>query len=171
MNTLSVPVPPPLLLTVTPRVAVAVRPAPSRTVRPSVCAPSATVVVFHANVAVVAVPAAVKTCAPSTVSVKVIGVPDAPVSLMPTLTVPLTVALAAGLVNAAVSVDVVPFFTTKARVPVPTCPAESRTVAVSVCGPSATLLLSQASVAWLLAVPVASTVSPMLSVNVFDVPT
>jgi hypothetical protein len=38
---------------------------------------------------------------------------------MPTLTVPLTVALAAGLVNAAVSVGVVPFLMVTARVAVP----------------------------------------------------
>src|SRR5439155_668371 len=107
MNALSVPPPP----TVTLRVAVAVRPAPSRTVSPSVCGPSATVVVVHANVAVAALPEAVKTWPPSTVSVNVIGAPDAPASLMPMLTVPLTVALAAGLVNAAVSVGVVPFRT------------------------------------------------------------
>src|SRR2546427_6515433 len=111
-------VPPPLLLTVTPRVAVAVRPAPSRTVRPSVCAPSATLVVFHANVAEVAVPAAVKTCAPSTVSVNVIGVPEAPVSGMPTLTLPLTVALGAGLVKAGVSVGPVLVVTPALSVPV-----------------------------------------------------
>ena len=113
------PTPPPLLLTVTPLVVVAVRPAPSRTVSPSVCGPSATVVVVHANVAVAALPEAVKTWPPSTVSVNVIGAPDAPASLMPMLTVPLTVALAAGLVNAAVSVGVVPFLMVTARVAVP----------------------------------------------------
>jgi hypothetical protein len=76
--------------------------------------------VSQLNAAVVAVPAAVNTCVPSTVSVNVIGVPLAPVSLMPTLTTPLTVAPAAGLVNAAVSVGAVPFLTTKSRVAEPT---------------------------------------------------
>jgi len=81
-----------VFLTLTLRVAVAVRPAPSCTVRPSVCVPSLTVVVFQPNDAVVAEPEVAKTCAPSTVSVKAMGVPEAPVSDMPTLTVPLTVA-------------------------------------------------------------------------------
>src|SRR5436305_357492 len=63
--------------TVTPRAAVAVRPAPSCTVRASVCGPSPTDVVFQLNDALVAEPELAKTRVPSTVSVKAIGVPPA----------------------------------------------------------------------------------------------
>jgi hypothetical protein len=42
---------------------------------------------------------------------------------------------------------------------------------VSVIGPSGIERLSHASVAWLFAVPVARTVPPTLSVNVFELPT
>src|SRR5438067_4155350 len=94
--------------TVTVRVAVAVRPAPSLTVRLSVWEPSLAVVVLHEYVAVVAGPDVVETCVPSRRSVKLIGVPLAPVSDMPTPTVPLTVAPSAGFVKAAVSVGGVP---------------------------------------------------------------
>ena len=91
------------VVTFTPRVAVAVWPAPSRTLRPSVCGPSATLFEFQLNDAVVAVPEIVKTWLPSTVSVNTIGVPVAPVSDMPTVTLPLTVAPSAGLVKDATS--------------------------------------------------------------------
>ena len=89
--------------TVTVRLAVAVAPVPSVTVRPSVCAPVASPAVFQANVAVVAAPETVKAWAPSMVSVNVIGVPPASVAAMPMSTVPLTGEFAAGLVKKAVS--------------------------------------------------------------------
>src|SRR6266404_2033907 len=160
-----------VFLTVTPRVALAVRPAPSCTVRPSVCAPSATEVVFQANDAVVAEPDVPKTCPPSTVSVKAMGVPRAPVSDMPTLTVPLTVAPSAGAVNEAVSGAGPPpppaFCTLNARVVLPELPAASRTVATSVCVPLATRVESHGSVTWFEAsVPLTSVTPPMASVKV-----
>src|SRR3989442_2794088 len=89
----------PLLATVTLRVAVAVRPAPSRTVSPSVCEPAAYPAVFQLKVAVVAAPETVNAWAPSIVSVNAIGVPLAPLSDIPTLTVPLTGEPSPGLVN------------------------------------------------------------------------
>src|SRR5436190_296792 len=78
-------------------------PALSCTVRFSVCGPSGTLLEFQLNDAVVAVPEIVKTWLPSTVSVNTIGVPVAPVSDMPTVTLPLTVAPSAGLVKDATS--------------------------------------------------------------------
>src|SRR5207253_5328227 len=90
--------------TVMLRVAVAVRPAPSCTVSVSVCGPSATVVVFQLNDAVVLVPDVVKigVTPPSSRSVHVI-VPVPLLSLMPTGMDPLSVAPSAGLVIDAVS--------------------------------------------------------------------
>ena len=67
------------------------------------CGPSGTLLEFQLNDAVVAVPEIVKTWLPSTVSVNTIGVPVAPVSDMPTVTLPLTVAPSAGLVKDATS--------------------------------------------------------------------
>src|SRR5436309_2738799 len=96
------------LFTVTERAAVAVRPAPSRTIRFRVCGPLPTLALFQVYEAAVAVPVAVKTWVESTSSVNVIGVPLAPVSDMPTVTVPPTVAPSAGLVNDAVSIDGAP---------------------------------------------------------------
>src|SRR5438132_12256783 len=145
--------------TVTVRVAVVVRPAPSLTVRPSVWEPSLAVVVLHEYVAVVAGPDVVETCVPSRRSVKLIGVPLAPVSDIPTLTVPLTVAPSAGLVNEAPRGGGVPppaFWTLNVRVAVPLLALASRTAAVSVCGPLATRVESQGSVTWLPPVPEAS---------------
>ena len=73
--------------------------------RLSVWAPSGTLLEFQPNDAVVAVPEVEKTGAPpSTDSVKLIGVPLAFVADIPTVTMPLTVAPSAGLVNDAVSV-------------------------------------------------------------------
>src|SRR2546429_32965 len=124
--------------TVMCRMAVAVRPAPSRTVRPSVCGPSATLVEFQSNDAVVAVPEVVKTWAPSTVRVNTIGVPLAPDSLMPTVTVPVTVAPSAGLVNEAVY----GFDTLTTRDALPVAPEASRTLAVTVVEPLLTFVVS-----------------------------
>jgi len=92
-------------VTVTWSTAFAVRPAPSWTMRLSVWAPVDTLLEFQPNDAVVAAPEVVKTGEPpSTDSVKVIGVPLAPVADIPTVAIPLTVAPSAGLVNDAVSV-------------------------------------------------------------------
>src|SRR5438309_3236690 len=89
--------------TVTWRAAVAVLPAPSRTVRFSVWGPAGTLE-FHPNDAVVAGPEVEKIGdPPSTDSVKLIGVPLALVADIPTVTMPLTVAPSPGLVNEAVS--------------------------------------------------------------------
>src|SRR5947207_4723221 len=135
---------------VTPRAAVAVRPAPSCTVRASVCGPSPTDVVFQLNDALVAEPELAKTRVPSTVSVKAIGVPLAPLADMPTVTVPVTVAPSAGAVNEAASgggaVPPPAFCTLNARVVLPELPDASRTVATSVCVPLATRVESHASV-------------------------
>ena len=100
MNTLIVPGEP----TVTLRVAVAVRPPPSCTVRSSRWAPGAAVEVSQLKVVVEAVPDVVKIGVdpPSSRSVHAI-VPVPLLSLMPTGTVPLTVAPSAGLVIDAVS--------------------------------------------------------------------
>src|SRR2546426_11892160 len=59
--------------TLTLRVAVAVRPAPSCTVAASVCGPSATVVASQLKDAVAAGPAPAKICAPSALSVHTSG--------------------------------------------------------------------------------------------------
>src|SRR5256886_9213805 len=126
--------------TVTLRVAVAVRPAPSRTVRPSVCGPSATLLEFQLNDAVVAVPEVVNTWLPSTVRVNTIGVPLAPDSLMPTVTVPPTVAPSAGLVNEVVY----GFDTLTTRGALPVAPEESRALAVTVVEPLLTFVVSHA---------------------------
>ena len=91
------------LLTRTERVAVAVAPLASRTVRARVCGPSPDRLVFHEYVAVVAAVVVENTDVPSIVRVKVFDVPVAPLAAMPTATVPLTVAPSGGLVNAAVS--------------------------------------------------------------------
>ena len=73
--------------------------------RLSVWAPLGTLLEFQPNDAVVAVPEVENTGAPpSTDSVKLIGEPLAPVADIPTVTMPLTVAPSAGLVNDAVSV-------------------------------------------------------------------
>src|SRR5581483_10111291 len=90
---------------------------------------------------------------------------------MPTLTVPLTVAPAAGVVNEAASVEPpppVPFWTVMGTLNEPVAPAESRTVSVSVCAPFGTLMLFQAAVTGPLDVLlVVDTVCPaMVSVNV-----
>src|SRR5688500_3772770 len=92
----------PVLETVTVRVAVAVRPTLSVTVSPSVCAPLATPAVFHAYVAVVALTVCRETSVPSTVSTNVTAPVGLPADIR-TVVVPLTVAPAAGAVNAAVS--------------------------------------------------------------------
>jgi hypothetical protein len=133
-----------VFVTLTGRVAVAVRPAPSRTVRLRVWLPSPTVVVFQLNDALAADPDVAKTCVPSTVRVNAIGVPFAPVADMSTLTEPLTAAPLVGLVNEAARVGVPPLDTVTDRVATPTLPAESRTVAVTVCAPSGTLRVSHA---------------------------
>src|SRR5687768_7499788 len=94
------PPPPVVLLTVTVIAAVAVRPAPSVTVRFSVWAPLVRPVVFQVVVAVDAEALPLKMVAPlSTLSTNAIGVPCALLALMPTATLaPLTVAPLAGLV-------------------------------------------------------------------------
>jgi len=123
MNALSVPPPP----TVTLRVAVAVRPAPSRTVSVKACGPLAAPAVFQLKLALVAAPDVVYACVPSMASVNVIGVPLAPVSDMPMATVPVTVAPAAGLVNEAPSGDPTPpplLLTVTPRVVVAVRPAQ-----------------------------------------------
>ena len=81
------------------RVAVAVCPAPSCTVRFSVWAPAGTPVVSQLNEAVEVVPEVVKIGLPrsSRCSVQLM-VPVKPLSLIPTVTVPLTVEPSAGLV-------------------------------------------------------------------------
>src|SRR5207237_5190710 len=99
--------------------------------------------VFQLKVALVAVPEVVKTCVPSSVSVKVIGVPHAPASAILTGTVPLTVAPSVGLVieaaNAASQFD-----TLTTRAVLPMLPAESRTLAITVFEPLVSCLVSQA---------------------------
>src|SRR5438477_1257773 len=133
------------VVTLTLRVAVAVWPAPSRTVRPSVCGPSGTLLEFQLNDALVAVPGVfevLKIWTPSTVSVNTIGVPEAPVSDMPTVTLPLTVAPSAGLVNEATSCRPLATLTTRGVLPV--WPAESRALAMTVVEPSTTFVVSHA---------------------------
>src|SRR2546422_5340049 len=90
--------------TLTVRVAVAVAPLPSRTVRPSVWLPNETLFAFQLNDAVVGVPEVVKIWAPSTVTVQVM-VPVPLLSAMPTLTLPLSGVPGIGLVNHALSCD------------------------------------------------------------------
>ena len=87
------------------RVAVAVCPAPSCTVRFSVWAPAGTPVVSQLNEAVEVVPEVVKIGLPrsSRCSVQLM-VPVKPLSLIPTVTVPLTVEPSAGLVIDALGV-------------------------------------------------------------------
>ena len=122
------------VVTVTLRVAIAVRPAPSWTVRFSVCAPLGMLLEFQPNDAVVAAPELEKIGAPpSTESVKLIGVPLAPFAAIPTVTMPLTVAPSAGLVNEAVSVAG-PCVTT-VRFALPVLFTASRTLTVAVCVP------------------------------------
>src|SRR5207237_9015861 len=119
---------------VTCRVAVAVDPVPSRTVRTSVCGPPEPVI--QLKLALVAVPEVVKTCVPSSVRVKVIGVPHAPASAILTGTVPFTVASSVGLVMEAVNgAPITQFATLTARDAVPVLPAESRTVAITALEP------------------------------------
>ena len=89
----------PPLLTVTVRVAVAVAPEASSPVSDRVCTPSATVVVFQSKLAVVPLMVVVKSWAPSRVSVNVLEVPRALVSVMPIGCVPATVAPAGGELN------------------------------------------------------------------------
>src|SRR5688572_27319057 len=127
-------VPPEALLTVTVRVAEDAAPVESVTVRPSVRLPLATVVVFQENVAVVELVVVVKTCEPSTVSRYANGATP-PLTAMPTLTVALTVAPAAGLVKDATGA--VPFCTVTLRVAVAEVPAVSVTVRPSVWPPLA----------------------------------
>src|SRR5882724_12638433 len=157
-------------VTVTLRVAVAVRPAPSRTVRPRVCGPLGTLLAFQLNDAVAAVPEVVKTCVPSTVSVKTIGVPLAPVSDIPTVTLPNTVAPSAGLVNDATSGGGPPAMTT-VRLALPVLFVESRTLTVAVCvPPEAPVLFHGIEIGPLAVVAVVATAVPsMLSVR-FRVP-
>jgi hypothetical protein len=143
--------------TVTVRAAVARPPEVSVTVRPSVCEPLPTATVFQANDAVVPLTVCVETVVPSTVSANVREVAVDPLTDMPTVLVPLTVAPAAGLVNAAVSVGVgvgvgvgdgagavMPFRVVMVTVVAPVLPAESVTLAVSDCEPSATIFVSYA---------------------------
>src|SRR5881398_2221110 len=103
--------------------------------RLSVWAPSGTLLEFQPNDAVVAVPEVEKTGAPpSTDSVKLIGVPLALVADIPTVTMPLTVAPSAGLVNEACNCPGPPWVTT-VRLALPVLLIESRTLTVAVCVP------------------------------------
>ena len=77
--------------------------------------------------AVVAGPEPVKTCVLSIVSVNVIGVPAALPAVMPTGTMPLTVAPSAGVVKPAISWPA----TVTLRVAVPVLPTASCTVSCS----------------------------------------
>ena len=79
---------------------------------------------------------------PSSRSVHV-TVPVPPVSLMPTATVPLTVAPSAGLVNEARSAGW-PFCTVTTRAEAPVLPAASRALATTVVDPSLTPRVSHA---------------------------
>src|SRR5256885_14872015 len=123
--------------TVTLRVAVAVRPPPSCTVSVSVWAPGARPEVSQLNEAVGPVFEVEKIDAapPSSRSVQLM-VPVPLLSLIPTVTVPPTVAPSVGLVIVAVSDGCC---TVTRRVAVVELPEPSCTVAVSVCGPSATV--------------------------------
>src|SRR2546421_278954 len=113
--------------TLTCRITEAVDPVPSRTVSTSVCGPPAPVI--QLKLALVAVPEVVKTCVPSSVSVKVIGVAHAPASAILTGTVPFTVASSVGLVMEAVNgAPITQFATLTARDALPVLPAESRTL-------------------------------------------
>src|SRR5689334_3622440 len=139
----SVPVP---LETLIVRVAVALRKVASVTVRVNVCDPFERVVVLRAAVAVVPVTVCVDTDLPSTASAKVLDDPDAFVTCMPIVVVPLTVApLVAGDVMAAVIVlppPPVPPDVVTVSVAVAVRPVESVTVNDSVCVPLATVLAS-----------------------------
>src|SRR5437870_4076144 len=115
----------PGLLTVTVIVAVAVRPPASLALSASVWPPLPRPFVFHANDAVVAATVWVNAGVPSIVRRNVLDEPEAPLTAMPTVTLPLTVAPLAGLVKLAVSGGggVPPFATVTLSDAVPVLPA------------------------------------------------
>src|SRR2546426_7799531 len=117
--------------TVTPTLRLTLPPAASDTLTPSVCGPSATPALFHAY----EVDDPEVTCAPSTENAYAYGgVP--PLAETVTVTVPETVAPAAGLVKDAVSGGGAPaLLTTTLMVVLPVLPAASRTLAISGCEP------------------------------------
>ena len=133
--------------TVTDRVAVARPPAESCTVSVSVCGPSATLVVLHTYDVVLPLTVFVETTVPSTASWNVFETAVEPVTDIPTVVLPLTVAPEAGLVNVAVSTGVgdvvMPFFTVTLTVEPPVLFDESFTVATSGCVPSTTIFVSK----------------------------
>src|SRR5439155_16315981 len=145
MNTRIVP-----CCTVTLRMAVAVRPLPSCTVSCSWCDPAGTPDVSQLNDAVLAVPEVEKigVAPPSSRSVQVM-VPVPPVSLIPTGTVPPTVAPSVGVVIVAVSGGGA---TLTVRIAVAVRPAPSCTVNCNWCDPATTPDVSQLNDA-VLAVP------------------
>ena len=104
--------------------AVAVRPTPSRTRRLSVWLPAATGVVSQKNEAKASPPTIEETSLPSMLSLKVIGVLNAPLAAMSIFVEPLTVAPAAGLLNEAFNGAV----TVTVRLAVAVAPVPSRTV-------------------------------------------
>ena len=126
--------------TVTLRVAVALRPAPSCTVRRNVWAPAGTPLVSQLNEAVEAVPEVVKIgVVPLSRRTAHVMVPVPPVSFMPTDTAPLTVVPSPGVVNDALKGPAM----TMLRVAVAVWLAPSCTVRFSVWAPAGTALVSQ----------------------------
>jgi hypothetical protein len=113
------------------------------------------------------VPAVLKTWPPSTVSVKVIGVLPAPVSDIPTATLPNTVAPSVGLSIEATSGAGPPGMTI-VRLALPVLFTESRTLTVAVCvPPAAPALFHGIEIGPLDVVVVVATAAPsMLSVSV-----
>src|SRR5919201_3734240 len=119
---------------------VAVAPVASVTITESVWLPIKRFLVFQLYDAVVPVTVCVETRVPSIESLKVFELPEAPVTDMPTLTVPLTVAPLAGLVIVAAMFDTVTF-----TLAVAVRPAPSTAVTVMVCAPFDTRVVSHAS--------------------------
>ena len=143
--------------TVTVCVAVPVPPMGSATFAVSVCGPLTTLVVSQEKLAPVPV-----TAVPSTFRPYVYVVPKPrplpPVAASVTVVAPVTVALAVGAVNVTVGFVAgggVVLLTLTASVALPLLPAESVTVAVSVCAPLAMVFVSQEYVG-----PVPGTVVP-----------
>ena len=95
---------------------------------------------FQENDAVVVATVCVDTTVPSIESLKVFELPEAPVTDIPTDTVPLTVVPLAGLVMAADIFDTVTF-----TLAVAVRPAPSTAVTVMVWGPLLTRVVSQGS--------------------------
>jgi hypothetical protein len=135
--------------TLTLRDVVAEPPRVSVTLRDSVCDPLLFPAVFQAYDAVAPATVCVETTTPSMESANVRDVPVEPATDIPTELVPLTVAPAAGLENAAVSVPgvgvggvVTPFLVSTFTEPDPEIPVASRATATSECVPSATIFVS-----------------------------